>query len=99
MTIDYSNQRFFGISKVMLSTLSHLVDKKEAPEGYYPVPKDDVQPNSFSVTSSSRQKQDNICNYCEWRKECCALVKDSKYVSCMSYNRKDGIGVVFKKAS
>lgn len=59
----------------------HLIDQKETPEGYKAIPKD-----TLNTT-------DNICNHCDWRKEC----QKNASVSCMSYSRKDGIGVLFKK--
>jgi hypothetical protein len=58
------------------------LDKTEAPKGYYAVEKDSIKSN------------ENVCHFCEWRKDCNANV-----CSCMSYNRKDGVGVFFKKLS
>lgn len=60
-----------------------LVDVNDAPKGFHPVSINTVlAPNS----------NENKCNHCDWRKNCSATI-----CSCMSYKRKDGVGVVFKK--
>ena len=66
----------------------HFMDLNEAPKGFFPYPKKEVYvPSPTSPTGSM-----NLCIACDWRSKC-----DAKVCSCMSYNRKDGISVVFKK--
>jgi hypothetical protein len=88
MTIDYSNKRFWGLSKVVLNatTLKGYVSQEETPGGYKAVPKDDV------VDPLGMNANANVCTKCDLRKEC-----QVKSLNCMSYNRKDGVGVVFQK--
>jgi hypothetical protein len=86
LSIDYSNKRFWYIPRPTVLGLETMTDKKDAPDGYRPVPKDSL------VCDSRGNVSGNICNHCDWRKDC-----DAKKFSCMSYNRKDGIGVFFKK--
>lgn len=64
-----------------LKAQSQMIDSSNAPEGYYPAPKDSVRKGNV-----------NICTECDWRKDCAARV-----CSCMSYERNDGVSVVFKK--
>lgn len=62
-----------------------VLDASDAPQGYVAVPKDVVQP-------PSNNSYPNICRECDWRSEC-----NARQFSCMSYARKDKIGVVFKR--
>lgn len=89
MTIDYSNKRFWGLSKAVLNatTLKGFVNQEQAPQGYKAVPKDDV------VDSLGFNSNINVCSKCDWRKEC----QKNASVPCMSYARIDGVGVVFQK--
>lgn len=89
MNIDWTNKRFWGLSKVVLNatTLKNFVSQEETPEGYKAVPKDDV------VDPLGMNANMNVCSKCDWRKVC----QVAPTVSCMSYSRKDGVGVVFKK--
>jgi hypothetical protein len=57
-----------------------MVDSDDAPEGYIAVPKSSIQNHGK-----------NLCESCDWREICSATI-----CSCMSYGRKDAIGVVFK---
>lgn len=67
-----------------------MVDRNEAPKGYYAVKKEDYN----SATSQ------NYCKSCDWRKNC-----DSKVMRCHGGEvgkdsvapRKDGESVIFKK--
>lgn len=66
------------------------MDKNLAPKGYYASPKSDLNTEQLG----------NICRSCDWRPECAQLstldeVPDSS--KCMSYDRADGVGVVFKR--
>ena len=56
------------------------IDVSESPQGYYPVLKNELKTD------------DNICNHCDWRRDCSATI-----CSCMSYRRKDKQAVFFKK--
>ena len=89
MTIDFSNKRFWGLSKAVLNatTLKGFVNQEETPEGYKAVPKDDVV-DSLGINASV-----NVCTRCDWRKQC----QTNASVPCMAQSRKDGVGVVFKK--
>jgi hypothetical protein len=90
MTIDWTNKRFWGLSKKVLNatTLKRYVSQDESPEGFKAVPKDDVvDPRGINNV--------NICSKCDWRKEC----QKNASVPCMATSRKDGVGVVFKKIS
>ena len=81
MTVD--RQKYLYTFHLITVTGQYtLIDQKETPNGYKAIPKDSID-TSYG----------NICNHCEWRKEC----QKNASVSCMSYNRKDGIGVLFKK--
>lgn len=62
-----------------------IIDKTEAPNGFYAFPKDFVE-------------TPNVCNICD-AKQLCQENKDDWCLNnrCMSYSRKDGVGVVFKK--
>lgn len=73
-----------------------LLDKNEAPKGFYAIPKDFVE-------------TPNVCNSCD-AKNLCQVNKDDwcLHNRCMSYEitafkdgktyaRKDGVSVVFKK--
>lgn len=65
-----------------------VIDKNEAPPGYFAVLKSDVATPSLG----------NICRACDWRPNC-----DGKVYRCMPYKldnglkRNDGCSVVFKK--
>lgn len=59
------------------------VDRAEAPAGYYAYPK-----------SACSHERGNLCRQCDWREDCTASV-----MSCMSYGRKDGVSVVFKRVN
>ncbi len=89
LTIDWSNKRFWGLSKEVLNftTLKGYVDQKECPDGFKAVPKDDV------VDPLGMNSNANVCTLCDWRKEC----QKNASVPCMATSRKDGVGVVFKK--
>lgn len=89
LTIDYSNKRFWGLSKEILNftTIKNFVNQDECPEGFKAIPKDDVVP------PFGENKNLNVCTKCDWRKQCQANAS----VPCMSYARKDGVGVVFQK--
>lgn len=67
-----------------------FIDIDEAPDGYIAVAKKDFRP--ILDLSSDSKRNENICNLCDWRIDCDKLV-----CSCMSYDREDGIGVVFKR--
>ena len=88
MTIDFTNKRFWGLSKVVLNatTLKNFVSQSETPKGYKAVPKDDV------VDPLGNMSNANVCTRCDLRKQC-----QINSLNCMSYNRTDGVGVVFKK--
>jgi hypothetical protein len=64
-----------------------MIDKADAPEGYYPVPKDSV----YNPENANCHMYPNICMACDWRPDC------SGAHPCMSDNRADGISVVFKR--
>jgi hypothetical protein len=66
-----------------------FIDKNESPIGYYPVLKPDLRFNT---------NIGNICNLCDWRKDCCANIDNAclKY-PCMSDRRKDLMSVLFKR--
>ena len=64
-----------------------MVDRNDAPKGYYPVPKDVVHP----INELSPNRNENICKACDWRPNCSGINP------CMSDKRADGISVVFKK--
>lgn len=68
---------------------TNFVNPSEAPKGYYAVSK-----KSFYDLVGIKPRVTNICTECDWRKDCSASV-----CSCMSYNRKDKMSVVFKKLS
>ena len=68
-----------------LKTEYVLIDKNDAPDGYEPIPKN-------AVVREGSNRNVNICRSCDWRPDC-----DGNKYSCMSYKRKDGIGIVFKK--
>lgn len=61
----------------------HAIDMTNAPNGYYPVTKQ-------SVINDSDNR--NICRQCDWVIACSGFKG-----ACMSYNRPDGVSVVFKK--
>ncbi len=88
MTIDWTNKRFWGLSRTVLNatTLKGYVSQDETPEGYKAIPKDDV------VDPLGDNRNANVCTRCDLRKQC-----QVKSLNCMSYNREDGVGVVFKK--
>ncbi len=60
----------------------HRIDQTDVPDGYKAVPKSELKYG----------RGDNICNYCDWRKDC-----DSRICKCGSHSRKDKVGVFFKK--
>lgn len=62
----------------------------EAPKGFIA---EKTLPNGFIMAFPKAIV--NKCNLCDYRSECIRLGKDA--FSCMSYARKDGTGVVFKK--
>ena len=62
----------------MCLNIQKIVNEKDAPLGYYPVPKEAVP------------QHENICRQCDFRLNC------SSVYPCMSYNREDGVSVVFK---
>jgi len=64
------------------------VNKNEAPAGFYATEKP-----PFSKV------QQSICRICDWREQCCNPSTDFSLPQhkCMSYARKDGVGVIFKK--
>ena len=67
-----------------------MIDKEEAPPGFYPVPKDTIGvQRGFDWCNFNK----NICTACDWRSAC------NGTISCMSYSRADGISVVFKKGT
>ena len=45
----------------------------------------------YAVPKSSIKSNENVCNHCDWRSDC-----NKKVCSCMSYDRKDEVGVIFK---
>ena len=59
------------------------IDPQEAPPGFSPV-----------LKSERRHDQGNLCRQCDWRPEC-----DGPVCGCMSYNRHDGMSVVFKRTA
>ena len=63
-----------------------MIDKTDAPKGFYPIPKDSVY-NPESLT----HMYPNICMACDWRPDC------SGVHPCMTDKRADGISVVFKR--
>jgi hypothetical protein len=63
-----------------------MIDPKDAPEGFYPVPKDSVY-NRENIS----HMYSNICRACDWRPVCSGSV-----CHCMPDKRADGISVVFK---
>jgi hypothetical protein len=63
-----------------------MVDHADAPKGFYPVPKDVAHP----INELSPNRNENYCHFCDWRSAC------NGSISCMSYNRGDGISVIFK---
>lgn len=87
----------------MKSLLSHLeeprVDPTEAPAGYYAIPK-----------AVAKVGDENICRQCDWRGPCndpttdllapghrCMAVPVVALRDGKTYQRNDGVGVVFKK--
>ena len=64
----------------------------EAPMGFTTLLKDELPGRTGD------RRNENICNWCDARK-LCQENKDNWCVKnpCMSYKRKDGRGVVFKK--
>lgn len=68
----------------------YKTDSSETPEGYYPVPKSTIREAERNGYNSFKRPA-NICRQCDWRSACSASV-----CGCMSYNRKDGVSVVFK---
>ena len=83
MPVDYSNPKLIYCRKLNSTNQEAMIDKNESPDGFYPIPKD-----------SLNHTNENVCHFCDWRKEC-----DARICSCMSYSRADGIGVFFKKKS
>lgn len=77
--------------------LSGIIDKNEAPEGYYAVEKDSL--GTFEIVG-------NYCRHCDFRPHC---VAGNSKVRCMQepairhdgsiWERKDGCSVVFKRVS
>ena len=65
------------------------IDINESPDGYIAVAKKDFRPIG-GISSGNRNE--NICRKCDWRSDC-----DKSVCSCMSYDRVDGISVVFKR--
>jgi hypothetical protein len=63
-----------------------MVNRDDAPKGFYPVPKEVVHP----LNELSLNRNENFCHFCDWRPACDGRIK------CMSYSRADGISVVFK---
>ena len=51
----------------------------------------DAPKGYYPVPKDTLHQTGNICKACDWRPDC-----DAKICSCMSYNRADGISVVFK---
>ena len=86
-TVDESKYR--SVPRLTMKCREHAIIKTDAPEGFYPVSKDTIV-----------EGNGNVCNFCEWRKQCNAFSslseKEKAQGSCMSYSRKDGIGVIFK---
>jgi hypothetical protein len=64
-----------------------MINKAEAPEGFYPIPKCMV----YNRENTSHMYP-NICMACDWR-----AVAQNKVCHCRSDNRADGISVVFKR--
>jgi hypothetical protein len=71
-----------------LHSQSVMIDRYEAPKGYYPVPKDAF----YNRENYNCHMYPNFCMACDWRAE--AQVKVCK---CMPDDRADGISVVFKR--
>ena len=65
------------------------LNEKEAPAGFYAEKKP-----AFSEVNQS------ICRACDWREHCCdpSTNFNLPHHKCMSYARRDGVGVIFKKA-
>lgn len=71
-------------------------DPREAPPGYYAVPKAEANPPGVTA---------NLCRQCDWRPDCTA--ENARKHRCMSYavimddgtevGRADGVSVVFKR--
>ena len=63
-------------------------DPTEAPAGYRAVPKADMP-----------HDQGNLCQFCDWRPTCQDPATDFTAPGhlCMAYQRRDGVGSVFKK--
>jgi hypothetical protein len=53
---------------------------------------EDAPKGYYPVPKDAVPQYENICRACDWRPDC-----NAKICSCMSYNRADGISVVFKK--
>jgi len=73
-------------------TLHHqqvMLDKTDAPPGYYPVPKEQVRPKGNLLSPNHNE---NICHECDWRAEA-----QDKICRCFPDKRADGISVVFKR--
>lgn len=67
---------------------SVMIEKGDAPEGYIAIPKSAIQSEHDPFNFNQ-----NYCNFCDHRKPCI----DGVIHPCMSYARKDGISVLFKK--
>jgi hypothetical protein len=46
----------------------------------------------YPMLKESLSSSDNVCNHCDWRSDCTKAI-----CSCMAYDRKDGVGVIFKE--
>lgn len=78
----------------MQARIQGVIDKYEAPEGYFAVLKDDF---------GSHETAGNYCNHCDFRPHCIG----NRVTRCMSepairddgsvWARKDGCSVVFKR--
>jgi hypothetical protein len=90
----------------MQEKIIKVLDKNEAPDGYYAVLKDDAY--KFGRTSDKANM--NYCEFCDWRKQCCdnSITKAIHNHRCMSYeviiedtgeivSRNDKCSVLFKK--
>lgn len=85
-----------------MENLTNVLDKNEAPDGYYAVLKADARTGDNTNM--------NYCEFCDWRKQCCdnSITKAIHNHRCMSYeviiedtgeivSRNDKCSVLFKK--